>query len=712
MSIFGVASGTNSYYRDLFDISVPFMSRIVLAICVSLACIVAHSNAYAAATRCVNGLAGPYPCSNVDLLSHVADRTPGAKAADIWGFMDLNTHREYVIVGYSTGTAVFDVTDAENPREVGFIAGQSTAWRDIKVHQYWNVADSRWNAVAYIVADSATDGLFIIDLSQLPHRVVRINYAADFSAAHNVYLTDTEFGTGLSITGDPPLLILAASNHSDGRFRSYSLANPAAPAFIAAPATPADQSTNDRLYMHDAASMIVTDDRKNTQCVNAGGADHCDVLFDFNENAIEIWDVTNSSNPVRLSQTTYANVGYIHSGWWSEDQQYLFVQDELDERDRGLNTTLRVFSISDLTLPALAGTWTGPTATIDHNGFARGNRYYMSNYTRGLTILDITIASSPVLAGRFDSFPSSDAVGFDGNWGAYPFLPSGNIAISDRQSGLFMLADNTLDVVQGSISFTASAFGGDELQTTGIVVQRTAGTQGIATVNWQVIGATASFDDVVLTRGTLSWTDGDATNRVIDLGLYNDGVAEGLERVLIKLTAPTGGATLSSPSIASYYISDPGDPSVVEFSTPSIAIEESGFATAIAVVHRSGSAVGAVSVDFNVSSGDATSGTDYSGPANGTLNWADGDADPKWIEYTITNDGSGEANEFFAVSLSNANGASIGAGSQLRVNILHDTLPDPVATGGGGGGGSLTFWLLGGLLGLSAFRVVSRKDAY
>lgn len=496
----------------------------------------------AVATACVGGFADIFPCSNVDLLAHVADRTPAARGADIWGFMDLNTHREYAIVGYSSGVAVYDVTNAENPREVGFINGQSTTWRDIKIHQFWNALDNRWNAMAYITADNASDGLFIIDLSELPHRISRINYASDFDAAHNVYLLDTDFSTGISITGNTPTLILAGSNLNDGRFRSYALTNPARPAFSASPRTPNDQPAGNRLYMHDGASMVVTDSRKDTQCVNAGGTDHCDILFDFNETSVDIWDLSDPLSPARLSQLLYSNSGYTHSGWPSEDQQFLFVQDELDERDRGLATTLRVISISDLTAPALVGSWTGPSNAIDHNGFVRGNRYYMSNYTRGLTILDISDPANPVSAGRFDTYPASDATGFPGNWGVYPFLPSGNIALSDIDSGFYMVADNTLDVAAGSLSFTAAAFGADETQSLNIVVQRTGGSQSATSVTWEVLAATADFSDVAARGGVLNWADGDGSTRTINLGLANDGTVEGLERVLIKLTAPTGGA--------------------------------------------------------------------------------------------------------------------------------------------------------------------------
>lgn len=622
------------------------------------------------ATECVGGSAAGFPCSNVDLQAHIADRASSARGADIWGFVDLNTNREYAIMGYSTGTAVYDVTDPQNPREVGFVDGQRTTWRDIKVYQFWNATDGRWNAYAYVTADNASDGLFVLDLTRLPHSITRASYPSDFAEAHNVYVTKTDFATGLATTDDTPVLVIAGSNRSDGRFRSYSLENPAAPSFIATPATPAGQPGGNRLYMHDAASMTVTDARKDTQCANAATSAYCDVLFDFNESTLDIWDITDPGNPVRLSLTPYSNSAYSHSGWWSEDRQYVFLQDELDERDRGLSTTLRVFSIADLRNPTLAGSWTGATRAIDHNGFVRGNRYYMSNYARGLTILDISDPANPTPAGRFDTYPSGDGTGFPGAWGAYPFLPSGNVLISDIDSGFYIVDENTRDVPQGSLSFSAASFAADESQTANIAVQRVGGTTGTITVNWEVFGGNGSIADVVVASGSLDWAAGDAADKTINLGLDNDGVAEGLERLMLKLTAPGGGATLSSPSIASLYVSDPGSASTVGFASDQTAVTERGFGVAVAVIQRGGSALGAASVDFAVTGGDATAGTDYNGSAAGTLNWADGDADPKWIEYEITDDGTGEADEFIEITLSNANGAALSGNALLRIDLL------------------------------------------
>jgi choice-of-anchor B domain-containing protein len=147
---------------------------------------------------------------------------------------------------------------------------------------------------------------------------------------------------------------------------------------------------------------------------------------------------------------------YVHSGWWSEDKQYVFVHDELDEREFSLNTTLNIFDISNLRSPQLVATWRGPTRATDHNGFVRGNKYYMSNYERGVTVLDISDPTAPDEAGFFDTFGASNNASFNGVWGVYPYLPSGNILASDIQGGLYILSDDTLGAQDDAVGFAAT----------------------------------------------------------------------------------------------------------------------------------------------------------------------------------------------------------------------------------------------------------------
>jgi choice-of-anchor B domain-containing protein len=628
---------------------------------------------------CTDGMAGTLACESVDLLAHFSFEDVSAAPAsttDVWGFVDLNTGREYAIVGYNIGTAVIDVTDPENPLEVGFIDGQPASWRDIKVYQLFDAAQERWRSYAYVTTDGSTDGLFVIDMSDLPHAIRKTNYTSDFTAAHNVYATATDYSTGLALTNDAPTLAISGSSLDGGQFRAYSLQNPASPSFVAG------ASTFD--YMHDASSLIITDSRKDTQCENGGG--WCEVLLDFNEKTVDVWDITTASTPVRLSRTPYTNAAYVHSGWWSEDRQYIFVHDEQDEQFFGLNTTVRVFSIADLRNPQLVGEWSGPTRAIDHNGFVRGNRYYISNYARGLTVLDITDPAKPKAVGSLDTYPFSDTSSFVGAWGTYPFYFSSTIAISDIDTGLYLARDRSIDVPQGRFSFDAPSYAAEEGQTVQLVARRSGGSNGAVSVGFEVVHATADGADYQIQTGTLTWPAADAGDRSIDLIPANDGDPERLERLLVRLISPTGGATLDSRNVAQVFISDPGAAPEIGFFADSITIAERGFATAVLVLQRHGSATGAASVDFAITGGDATAGTDFTGQTSGTVSWPAGDGEPQSLLFSIVDDGSSEDTEFFEVTLTNAAGAVIRGAATAAVEILNgrgiNVAPNAVAGAG------------------------------
>ena len=628
----------------------------------------------AAASPCVNGNAAGFACSNIDLLSHVARQDISAlpsSALDIWGFVDLNTHREYAIMGVSVGTAVFDVTDPENPFEIGFVDGQNANWRDIKVYQVFDDARNRWQAYAYVTTDGAGDGLFVIDLGGLPHSISRVPYNSDFTNAHNVYLSNVDFGTGLALPGSPPQLIAAGAGINAGQFRSYSLGNPGSPAF--------QQRVASAGYMHDAASLRITDQRV-SQCAVAGSP--CEVLVDFNEDLIDLWDITDAANSTLLSRTGYSNARYVHSGWWSEDRQYLYAHDELDETRDGLPTTLRIFSLADLANPSLAGTWTGPTAAIDHNGFVRGNRYYMSNYTRGLTILDLSNPTNPSQVGFFDTFAANNNAAFAGAWGAYPFFHSGTVAVSDINSGMYLLRDQTRNTPGGQLAFAASSFAAAEGQQAALTVSRSGGTSGPASVDYEVVHATTDAGDLQTVSGTLNWADGDGADRPILIDAVADAESEGLEQAIVRLVNP-GGATLGDRNVSSLYVSEASAGSELGLLDIAFSLPERGTGTAIVVLQRRGNAAGAASVDFSVTDNSAQSGVDYQGPASGTLNWADGDADPKTIEFDIVDDSVAETDESFVVNFANAQGASLPGATAAVVTIQDglgaNTAPNAIA---------------------------------
>ncbi|MEO0973593.1 MAG: choice-of-anchor B family protein, partial [Pseudomonadota bacterium] len=226
---------------------------------------------------------------------------------------------------------------------------------------------------------------------------------------------------------------ILGSNRNGGAFRALDLSDPVNPVEVTPP-------PGNARYVHDASSVTLRGE--DAQRCGAGRT-LCEVFIDFNESTVDLWDTTDKANPVLLSQTPYSQSGYTHSGWWSKNADYVLIQDELDESFFGLNTTLRVLDIRDLSSPSIAGEWVGPTRAIDHNGFVLGDRYYMSNYRRGLTILDISNPAEPTQVGFFDTFPDSDSASFNGAWGVYPYLPSGRLLVSDIETGLFILQDAT-----------------------------------------------------------------------------------------------------------------------------------------------------------------------------------------------------------------------------------------------------------------------------
>jgi choice-of-anchor B domain-containing protein len=498
------------------------------------------------ATVCDNGFAGDHACEKMDLLAHVplsSFSTNPSAANDVWGFYDVNDGKEYAILGLRNGVGVVEVTDPEAPRMVGSVSSQSTSWRDIKVYQHFNRATSRWDSYAYVTADSASVGTMIIDLRSLPNDISVASSDKSDISAHNVYLSNVDYSMGVALNGVEPFLHIAGSNRNGGAFNTYRLDNPVEPDSVYS-----NGSSSRANYSHDVSSMVVTDDRKDTQCVAAGP--YCEIFFDFNEDNFQIWDKTLNSAPSRLSTTSYPKVSYVHSGWYTEDKQVVLVHDELDEMDYGLNTTVRLFELSDFGSPSLLSTWAGSTGAIDHNGFVRGNRYYMSNYTRGMTVLDISDTSDPKEIGFFDTFPISDNTSFNGAWGVYPYLPSGVVLISDISSGLYVVRDNTLEPEQGNVSFDAQTYLVEEGASATVSVERKSGSTGAVSVKWEILAGATDDDDLALESGTLSWGDGDSQSQAITIPVTADTRGEPKESLFIRLYDPAGSLSLTSPSIA------------------------------------------------------------------------------------------------------------------------------------------------------------------
>jgi choice-of-anchor B domain-containing protein len=289
----------------------------------------------------------------------------------------------------------------------------SSTWRDIKVYEHY----------ALVVSEAAGHGMQVFDLRRLLESdATGQEYNADanytgFGNAHNVV-----------VSPDRPIAYAVGTSRNDafaGGVHFVNLSDPLNPL----PAGGYGESG----YTHDAQVIRYTG--PDSDYINRT------LFIGSNESEVVIVDVTELDAPSLISSFDYQSLGYTHQGWFTEDQTYFLLGDELDELDVGFNSRTLVFDLSDLDNPLLAFEYTGPTGAIDHNGYVLGDAFYLANYTAGFREIDLNGIESGNLeeTGFFDTFPSHDNAQFDGVWSIYPYLPSGDILINDISSGLFIV---------------------------------------------------------------------------------------------------------------------------------------------------------------------------------------------------------------------------------------------------------------------------------
>ena len=398
-------------------------------------------------TPCVNGFADVYPCENYGLLANIpisilANSSGNPEGSDIWGWTDSQTGNEYALVATSNSTAFVDVTDPINPVFLGRLDsenGNTNLWRDVKVY----------NNYAFIVADNVGNhGMQVFDLTKLrnisspPITFTSDAVFNDVGSCHNIVINETE-----------GYAYLVGCNTYNGGPTFVDISNPLSPQDVG--------GYSDYGYTHDA--QVIT--------YNGPDSDYTghEILVASNGTSsgtdrLVLIDVTDKGSPQFISEITYSSSGYAHQGWFTDDHRYFLFGDEQDELFFGMNTRTIVFDFLDLENPVLSSTYEGPTEAIDHNGYVKGNLFYLANYRAGLRILDITnigaATNSMTEIGHFDTYPSNDNVGFSGAWSVYPYFASGNIIIGDIDRGLFIVNENStlssLTPEYNSNSFTLS----------------------------------------------------------------------------------------------------------------------------------------------------------------------------------------------------------------------------------------------------------------
>jgi choice-of-anchor B domain-containing protein len=303
---------------------------------------------------------------------------------DVWGYTAANGD-EYALLGSTTGTVVIDITTPSNPIERGFFQFGSSSWRDIRTYGNY----------AYVVTE-ATAGVQVINLTNPNSPTVAGTFGTGISgSAHNVTI---DLGTGI--------LYLPGSNVGTPAWDLTT--SPTNPTYLGL----AGGSGNSN-YFHDL-------------CVE-NGYGYGSMIYNGD---LRIWDAT-TFPPTPISDTgTPGN--FTHNAWPNAAGTICVTTDET------AGSVIKFFDITNKSNPIPLGQFTPNSSSIPHNAFIVGNKVHCSWYTEGYRCIDFSDPMNPVEVASYDTWPGASG-GYNGCWGCYPFLPSGNILASDRNTGLYIL---------------------------------------------------------------------------------------------------------------------------------------------------------------------------------------------------------------------------------------------------------------------------------
>lgn len=332
-------------------------------------------------------------------LSLVGSRSYNMTLNDIWGYTDANG-REYALVGTRNGLSIVDLNDPTQPTEVAFAPGDPSVWRDVKV----------WGDYAYVTCDQGDDGLMVVDLSNLPNSIsyslfrpeLTLTSATDtLERAHNIWIDENG------------VAYISGANVGNRGVLMFDVAT--------TPGTPLYLGAVDAEYAHD--------------CFARG-----DTLYtaDIYGGYFSVYDVTNKATPVFLGAQTTPSL-FAHNLWLSDDSKTLFTTDEKPDAFVGAYDVSDPSNIQEL--DRFRPDSTLGQGVIPHNVHVWDDYLIISYYTDGCIIVDASRPHNLIEVGNFDTYLPA-TTGFNGAWGAYPYFPSGLVAISDIGNGLYILQPN------------------------------------------------------------------------------------------------------------------------------------------------------------------------------------------------------------------------------------------------------------------------------
>ena len=334
--------------------------------------------------RCEDGMAGPYPCENVDLEGFVPLPMLGGASRQRHLGLDRPEHRPRVRDhGHHHEHRLRRRDRPDRPVLVGMLPTRgipdNVLWRDIKV-------DGNY---AFIVSEITDSGLQVFDLTRL--RATRARRRRCSTPTRPTTSSATRTTSRSTRRPTTPTLVgtnTCGNNGENGGLHMVDISDPSTPTFAGCALV--DTFAGD-------ASPTTTSTTSSASIYRGPDADYQgrEICFGSNENVVAIYDVTDKANPTRdLDDGLSDGAAYTHQGSLTAGPALLPVR----RRARRAGAT------ASRPPPT---SWTSATSTprrprrrsrtrrasIDHNLYIHGKRVYESNYAAGLRILEYDDAS-------------------------------------------------------------------------------------------------------------------------------------------------------------------------------------------------------------------------------------------------------------------------------------------------------------------------------
>ncbi len=365
----------------------------------------------------------PNPPVSTDFGGTILAKVARTGVAGTWGYTAPDGGR-YAIMGTAKGVLVLDLRDTANVKVVDEIDGPTNTstpgiyWREMRVYGHY----------AYIVSELSNfrPGVMILDLAGLPNSVRFVKSMLPRDGDPTAHTIDIDMARGLmylqrdlSAAAGPPATASAAKGPGP-------LSDPGHEG--QAPDKGSIEIWDIKTDPENPRYVTTFNQFKNVHDMTAVG----DFVYvaEGDANSFSIWNVKTPTAPTLV--TRWAATGYAHNMWPNGAGTHVVTTEEVPA---GLPA--RVWQLNGSVAPTQVSSFKIGTGT-PHNVIMEGNMAYLSHYSEGAAVVDLSNPAVPRVVAQVDTNTATGSA-LNGCWGVYKFPGTPLVLCSDMLTGFNLI---------------------------------------------------------------------------------------------------------------------------------------------------------------------------------------------------------------------------------------------------------------------------------